>query len=91
MLLLLSEVALAVHLTVMMAFFLAAKLRRNNIYYWAPKSGFKAALIMRLVMKIFVDVTANPQFRPAPHWRLRLSRTATAGVRLHVLVLQAPL
>ena len=91
MLLVLSKVALAVHLTVMMVFFFAVKLRRNDVYYWAPKSGFKVALIMRLMAKIFVDVTANPHFRPAPHWRARLGRTVPAGVRLHGLVLQAPL
>jgi hypothetical protein len=66
MLLVLSKFALAAYLIGMMGLFLVTKLMRGDAYYWAPNSDVKLAVVIRIVMKVFVDVTANPQFRSAP-------------------------
>ena len=46
-----------------MALFLLIKLLRGDLYYFPPNSGMKVAIIMRIMVKLFIDVTANPQFR----------------------------
>jgi hypothetical protein len=70
-----------VYLFTTIALFLLIKLLRGDLYYFPPKSGMKVAIIMRIMVKLFIDVTANPQFRSVPLCRLGPARPSTrAGV-----------
>jgi hypothetical protein len=66
MMVMLSKVAVAMYLFTTMALFLLIKLLRGDLYYFPPNSGMKVAIIMRIMVKLFIDVTANPQFRSVP-------------------------
>ncbi len=91
MLLVLSKVALAAYLIGTMALFLTTKILRGDAYYWPPKSGVPISLAARVVTKVFVDVTANPQFRSAPLSNLHSSRTSQQECGSHGHSLQTPL
>jgi hypothetical protein len=60
-----SGEALAVYLTARMALYVAYKVARRNWAYWVPGMRSAGAILPRIVGKLFVDFTGNPQFRHA--------------------------
>ena len=58
-----SPAALAAYLTGSMAVYLIYKLARGDLQYWVPTLGPGLSLISRILIKVFTDFSATPQFR----------------------------
>jgi hypothetical protein len=58
-----SPAALAAYLAVSMAVYMIYKLARGDLQYWVPTLGTGLSLISRMLIKVFTDFSAAPQFR----------------------------
>ena len=58
-----SPAALAAYLAGSMAVYLIYKLARGDLQHWVPTIGMGSSLIVRVLSKLFTDVSATPQFR----------------------------
>jgi hypothetical protein len=58
-----SLAALATYLGGAMALYLFYKLARRDFQHWIPTSGVGLSLVSRVLVKLYVDFSGNPQFR----------------------------
>jgi hypothetical protein len=58
-----SLAALPAYLGGAMALYLLYKLARRDFQYWVPTAGAGVSLVYRVVAKLYVDFSGNPQFR----------------------------
>ncbi len=58
-----SPAALPAYLCGAMALYLLYKLARRDLQYWIPTAGAGLSLVIRVVGKLYVDFSGNPQFR----------------------------
>ncbi len=58
-----SPASLAAYLAGSMLVYLTYKLVRGDLQYWVPTMGSGLSLIWRILGKLFVDFSGNPQFR----------------------------
>jgi hypothetical protein len=80
-----SPAALAAYLAVSMAVYLIYKLARGDLQYWVPTMGTGLSLISRVLIKVFTDFAATPQFRHpfelgGAYWLFTLFETQAACI-----------
>jgi hypothetical protein len=63
LLLKLSPAALAAYLGGAMTLYVLYKLARRDFQHWIPTAGVGVSLVMRVLIKLYVDFSGNPQFR----------------------------
>ena len=80
-----SPAALAAYLTGSMAVYLIYKLARGDLQYWVLTMGTGLSLISRVLIKVFTDFAATPQFRHpfelgGAYWLFTLVETQAACI-----------